>query len=362
MNKLNGPWIEVFRAGDYGAKGSFGPADLDKIIANYDPAKHEAPVVLGHPENDAPAYGWTEAVKREGDVLLAKLKQVPAAFEQLVRDGRFKKRSVALYNGPNGPSLRHIGFLGALPPEVKGLADVKLCEFGNGKFESIDFKEDGLTIEEMKAAFSEAIKNLFGDKKPAVFSEDDVKKISLEAAKEATKDLQTQLGAQKTAFDDLQKKFNESQTASALAGKSASVDAAIAKLKADGKWIPAFDKMGMPQVFAELAKTETKVAFGEGEKKVEKTMVQLFADFLGGLPQIVPVKELTAAAGSARKGNLIKFSEPSNGNTAIDQDSVLMAEAAQELATKEKITYGEALKRVRAQGVKREGDASAAAV
>jgi hypothetical protein len=39
-----------------------------------------------------------------------------------------------------------------------------------------------------------------------------------------------------------------------------------------------------------------------------------------------------------------------------------MAEAAQELATKEKITYGEALKRVRAQGVKKEGDSSAAAV
>jgi hypothetical protein len=125
-------------------------------------------VVLGHPEHDAPAYGWVEGVKREANVLLAKLKQVPPAFEQLVREGRFKKRSIAVYNGPNGPSLRHIGFLGALPPEVKGLADVKLCEFGQdeAKFEAIDFKEDGLTIEEMKSAIADAFKSCSAIRSP----------------------------------------------------------------------------------------------------------------------------------------------------------------------------------------------------
>jgi hypothetical protein len=161
---LNGKWMEVFRAGDYGPKGKFTAADLDKIIANYDPAKHEAPLTIGHPEHDAPAYGWAEALRRTGDVLFAKLKQVPDAIDHLVSEGRFKKRSISLYNGANGPSLRHIGLLGAMPPEVKGLADLKLCEFGQDKFESFDFKEEGLTIEEMKAAFSEAIRNLFGDK------------------------------------------------------------------------------------------------------------------------------------------------------------------------------------------------------
>jgi hypothetical protein len=362
MTTLNGQWMEVFRAGDYGAKGKFSAADLDKIVANYDPAKHEAPVTLGHPEHDAPAYGWTESVKRVGDVLYAKLKQVPDAFEQLVRDGRFKKRSVALYSGASGPSLRHIGFLGALPPEVKGLADVKLCEFGNGKFESIDFKEEGLTIEEMKTAFAEAFKSVFGDKKPATFSEEDVKKISQQVATDTTKELTTQLTDLRTKFAESETKRLAAEATAAASGKVTLADTAIAKLKADGKWIPAFDKMGAVQIFAELAKSEAKFTFGEGDKKVEKTPLQLFADFLGGLKQIVPTTELTAAAASARKGNLIKFSEPTDKSVAVDEESVLMAEAAQELATKEKITYGEALKRVRAQGVKKEGDSSAAAV
>jgi len=361
MSLLNGQWIEVFRAGDYGQKGKFTTADLDRMIANYDPAKHEAPVTMGHPEHDAPAYGWTESLKREGNVLFAKLKQVPESFEQLVSAGRFKKRSIGLYQSGNGPMLRHIGFLGAMPPEVKGLADVK---FGQEKFEAIDFTEEKrVTLEEMKSAITEAFKSVFGEKKPATFSEEDVKRISAEAAKEATKGLETQLASQKTAFDDLQKKFNESQTALATAGKNATAESAIAALKTSNKWIPAFDKMGAPQIFAELAKSETKITFGEGDKKTEKSLVQVFADFLGGLQEIVPTKELTAAAGGARRaGKLIQFNEPTDSHVAVDEDSVLMAEAAQDLATKEKITYGEALRRVRTQGVKKEGDSSAAAV
>lgn len=59
-------WIEIFRAGDYGPKGRYSEADLDRIASSYDPALHEAPVVIGHPEHDRPAYGWVEALKREG--------------------------------------------------------------------------------------------------------------------------------------------------------------------------------------------------------------------------------------------------------------------------------------------------------
>src|SRR5947209_3755786 len=164
MNSLNGNWIEVFRAGDYGDKGAYSQNDLDQLVASYDPARHEAPVVVGHPETDAPAYGWVEALRRQGDVLMAKLKQVPAAFEQAVRDGRFKKRSVALYGSPL--SLRHIGFLGALPPEVKGLADLRLCEFGKteaGGYHAIEFTEEKkMTPEEKKRTFMEALKEFFG--------------------------------------------------------------------------------------------------------------------------------------------------------------------------------------------------------
>jgi hypothetical protein len=144
MTALEG-WIDVFRAGDYGDKGTYTPADLDAVVKNYNPAEHEAPVVIGHPKHDAPAFGWVAALRRAGDTLQAKLRQVSAQFEALVGQGQFKKRSVAFYRTATGLALRHLGFLGAMPPEVKGLTDLRFCEFrDNGSFIALEFQDPGL--------------------------------------------------------------------------------------------------------------------------------------------------------------------------------------------------------------------------
>ncbi|OYW21050.1 MAG: hypothetical protein B7Z43_11640, partial [Sphingomonas sp. 12-62-6] len=37
-------------------------ADLAATAAAYDPAKFEAPIVVGHPALDAPAYGWVRGL------------------------------------------------------------------------------------------------------------------------------------------------------------------------------------------------------------------------------------------------------------------------------------------------------------
>src|SRR5690349_5763208 len=102
---INGKWVEVFRAGKYGDKGDYTEADIDKMIRNFSPSQHEPPVTIGHPENDAPAYGWVEKLKRVGNTLFAMFKDVPEQFEELLKSGRFKKRSVSFYTGPDGPVL-----------------------------------------------------------------------------------------------------------------------------------------------------------------------------------------------------------------------------------------------------------------
>jgi hypothetical protein len=346
---LNGQWIEVFRSGDYGEKGNYTNADIDRMIASYNPANHEVPLVIGHPEHDKPAVGWVESLKRMGDVMLAKLKQVAPEFEQMVRQGRFKKRSISFYKAPE-LQLRHVGFLGALPPEVKGLADVRLASFRDGDREvrAIEFKEEEkeMTLEEMRTAITDAFKSVFGDKKPATFSEDDVKRISQEAVTAATKPLTDKLSEVSTQFSDLKKSIESGERTRSV---TVQAESAISKLKADGKWIPAFDKMGAPQIFAELAKSDVKVEFGEGDKKTQKPIIEVFSDFLAGLPKIVPAGEIARGATSARKGgNLVQFNEPhSRSGAVVDQDSVELAEMAQQLANKEKIPYGEALIRAR---------------
>ena len=122
-----------------GARVSFTPADIHAMAGAYDPALHEAPLVVGHPAADAPAYGWIESLAGGADGLTGAPHQVDPAFAELVRAGRLKKLSVALYGPahPDNPTdhwyLRHVRFLGAKPPAVKGLRDAALGEANGGE-------------------------------------------------------------------------------------------------------------------------------------------------------------------------------------------------------------------------------------
>lgn len=130
--------IEIFRAGRrvdmHGREFDITTDDLADIAGRYDPAAFEAPLVIGHPQLNAPAYGWVAGLRVEGDTLVADAHQLDAAFAEAVSAGRYKKRSAAflLPNAPNNPTpgkfyLQHVGFLGAQPPAVNGLRDVQFA-------------------------------------------------------------------------------------------------------------------------------------------------------------------------------------------------------------------------------------------
>lgn len=138
-------WVEVFRAGrqtdSQGRSREWTDADLDSVVAHFD-AGDPPPAVVGHPRADAPAYGWVEGLRRSGRRLLAKFGQVQPAFEGMVREGRFKKRSVAFDPTTDGGyKLRHVGWLGAAAPAVPGLAPVQFADSG----ETLEFEADWQT-------------------------------------------------------------------------------------------------------------------------------------------------------------------------------------------------------------------------
>ena len=131
--------IHIFRPGRHtsmqGATIDFGESDLIATANAYDPARHEAPLVIGHPRADAPAWGWVGGLTADGGGLFATPRQLDPAFAEMVRAGRFKKVSASFYtpDSPHNPVpgvyyLRHVGFLGAQPPAVKGLAPVNFAE------------------------------------------------------------------------------------------------------------------------------------------------------------------------------------------------------------------------------------------
>lgn len=145
------PWNEIARAGTWtamsGQSVDLTEADLDRIAAAFSADDPDgAPLVFGHPTVDAPAYGWVNGLRREGDRLLAAFRDVPEAVKSLVDAGRYRNVSVKL--SPDKGRLVHVGLLGAVPPAIKGLSPVK---FSAGDGLTIEFSSGG-NMDELEQA------------------------------------------------------------------------------------------------------------------------------------------------------------------------------------------------------------------
>lgn len=135
--------IEIFKAGKRpdasGQMIEIKLNDLVQAVTAYNPDLHEAPAVIGHPKDNAPAYAWVKRLNLEGDTLKAELTQIDPNFAEMVEAGRFKKISASFYlaDSPQNPKpgflyLRHVGFLGAMPPAVKGLRNPEFSDNESG--------------------------------------------------------------------------------------------------------------------------------------------------------------------------------------------------------------------------------------
>ena len=124
--------LQIFKPGKHTDIGGhvlrFAEPDLQATCAAYDPALFEAPLVVGHPKIDGPAYGWVQSLAYADGAIEASPHQVNPEFAEMVSSGAFKKISAAFWSptAPGNPVpgvyyLRHVGFLGAAAPAVKGL-------------------------------------------------------------------------------------------------------------------------------------------------------------------------------------------------------------------------------------------------
>jgi len=136
--------IEVFRAGgvDPDTGKPITQEQCEEACANYRPDYREAPLCVGHPSLDAPAYGWAKQFTMDGPVMKAHLTRVSDGLKQAVRDGHYRKVSVALWRNHFVPWLdraiyypKHIGLLGAAAPAIPDLKPV-----------AFKFEQDDTTI------------------------------------------------------------------------------------------------------------------------------------------------------------------------------------------------------------------------
>ena len=354
-------WVEVLRTGTHtassGARVRVDDGKLAAIASNYDPAYFASPLVVGHPKENAPAYGWVDGLKAEDGKLLASFTQVHEGLREAVKHGRFRNRSVSLYGDLDGrgPYLRHVGLLGATPPAVKGMAPIKFAE---GDEITLDFKEqeegqmDEKTVqgwfEKAFTNFSEKLKGLLPPTSAASAGDDLQAKIDAAVAAAQTsfaEKAEVREAALQAKVTAVENKLAEQSKQTAGAGVASFVE----RMRAEGHWAPAWDEAGAVEFMQALADAETfEFTEGEGDaaKAVKKAPLAFFQSFIEALPKVVDFGELTGGNGQVKGGKLIKFSEPKHGEQVEGLD---LAERAAQIEVEKQISYSEALDLARAE-------------
>lgn len=338
--------IEIFRAGTHtavdGRVVTFGDQDVADAAANYDPALSEAPMVVGHPKLDAPAYGWAKSLAVKNGVLYAEPHQVDADFAQLVNAGRFKKRSASFYlpDTPGNPTpgklyLRHIGFLGAAPPSLKGLRDVQFADGG----EAVEFAMPVSYLGRSLVDVLQRLRDYFVESQGAEKADQIIPQWQIRSIDELSQDSPdsgaiaspsyaepaTAVGATpETDMTDTADKAAEfAEREAGLTTRQAEIekreralkeredktrrDDAVAfadQLVQDGRLLPRHKQ---PVVELLLALPAGAINFAEGDTKVSKPGPELLRDLLTSLPK------------------QIDFAEKSGDATAVDKRAVSFA-------------------------------------
>lgn len=334
-------WVEVFRAGTHtdsaGNTRTWTEADLQKIAASYDPAKHEAPAVLGHPKDNHPAYAWVEAAKAEGGKLFVKFKQVVPAFGEAVKQGLWKKRSISLYPDM---TLRHVGFLGAQPPAIKGLADIKFSASDNAQTFEMEFSDgpaDPAPTPPPAPTDPKEDTHVTEEEAKAIKAENE--RLKAENAKQAdtNKQFSEQLNTISTALENERKGKRTSE-----------LSAFCEKLAEEGKLTPAMQKDALD--FMGALDGVGDYEFSEGGKA---SAVDKFQAFLSSLPKQVDFGE-TATKSKAGDGKKPK-GEAYGDFAEVDADRLAIHEKAMALVAASKkaggsLEYAEAIQQVIVEG------------
>jgi hypothetical protein len=328
------PPLQIFKPGRHtamsGAVLAFSESDLAASAAAYNPALFEAPIVVGHPKVDAPAYGWVKSLAFAAGGLDADPHQVDPAFAEMVSAGRFKKISAAFFapTAPNNPApgvyyLRHVGFLGATAPAVQGLRTPDFA-FAENEEGVVEFALDPAAMADLFPVFAAPLdlppketSTVTPEEKAALEAENAQLKTRLADAEAATKVVQIkQVHDQNAAFAD--------------------------SLIAAGKLLPA----SLPVIVAtmDLFANESP-QFADGD--TQKPLLDGFKAFLETLPNAIEFGEFATADQAAGSVSPVEFASPSG--YSVDADALALHQKALAHQAQHKSDYLTAARAVAAQ-------------
>lgn len=320
--------LAVFAPGTHTAMDgrtiTFTPEDCIDLANSYDPSVSEAPFVIGHPSLTAPAYGWAERLEFRDGIVYAAPRQVNPAFAKAFNAGSYKKRSLSIYqpDSPGNPKpghyyARHVGFLGAVPPGVKGLPDAQFAEAcgDNGPLEfALPWEADNLASL-FQSIRDWVIQETTIEQADSIIPQWRIQSI-LDSATDERQSISPLAYAEETNVDPNKK---TPSTAADFAEREAALAAREAKLAADeevartrqleekrtatvafadglvkgGSILPR-QKTAIVEVLMNLS--QEPLSFSEGETTISQSPEALLREILSTKPAVVNFSEKTGTA------------------------------------------------------------------
>lgn len=268
--------------------------DLTKTAQVYDPAKKKAAIVVGHPTNDSPAYGFIDALKFAGNQLVGKPNSVVPGFVEFA-ENVWQGASPMFYapDSPHNPVpgsyyLRHIGLTNFpasnLPLDFKAGENVAFAEGEQDGL--IEFSE---WTDRTVAALFRGMRDFFIDQfgletADKVIPEFYINDLQMEAMRPMGNENPGFSEATDPAFAERQRQLEAREAAITRREMVAFCEGLLGEGKHFNKDLAVEILVGAP--------TDGAIAFGEGDGAVSGNLQELFKKFLEGLPKTVEFGEV----------------------------------------------------------------------
>ena len=320
--------FEIFKTGshtsDKGIQKEYSLDDLNFIAQSYKPEEDEAPIVIGHPLDNSPAYGWVSSLEVTEDGKLvadAQDEKLHPDFLSAVQEGRYKKRSISLT--PDG-KLRHIGFLGGAAPAVKGLADI---QFSQPSSTVIEFDIDAVIpgVVEGEQSFNEN-QSLAKITEQLNSINATIQQLNNNFSETQNNELSTKFNLLSNEINSLKSKINKSEFESLLENKLGV-----------GSLTPAIkDKLLAVSNFAEAQNFSADFS----QDKFNKDLNVLLTDLVNSFPKVIYYENFAEKPEFESDKLTDEFA-----NYSVDQEAKALHNKAVALSKKENITYLNAVKK-----------------
>ena len=302
---------------------------LAALAASYDPAIFRAPLVVGHPKTNTPAFGWLASVHADGAGLHGVPIEVDPAFAAAA--ARYPNRSLSYWPAdhpgspvPGQPYIRHLGVLGATPPAIPGLRGADLAG-----------TDDDLTILTFDFA------TLTPEPETMTTPAPDPQVVDLAARTAALDARETAAAAQAAALAQTQADLDarlKLLDAREAAAKRAEV-MAFAEGLADQARIRPTDVPAFCAILLRLADAPVDVCFAQGDAREPAPGADWLRAYLAQQPPLVELAEIASKARAkgapstdddakiARRARAFKAAQDAAGNPISFAAAVAACEA-----------------------------------